>query len=86
MSLDLLSRPDAHHDHRYVFSALVFTSPHPESGAFGHCGIAEVEESAEKDLSVWGSAWNNSALRVCSLALLAFPLLLLLVLLLLGFG
>lgn len=65
MSFDLLSRPDAHRDHRYVFPALVFTSPHPESGAFGHCGIAEDEESAEKDLPVWGSAWNNSALRVC---------------------
>lgn len=92
ISLNFLSRPDAHQDHRYVLRTLVYKSTtrdrQPCMVALWDRGRDDEEgaESAEKDLSVRGRAWNHSARRICSLALLPFSLLLFLVLLLLGLG
>lgn len=68
---NFLSRPDAHQDHRYVLLTLVYKSTtrdrQPCMEALWDRGREDEEgaESAEKDLSVWGRAWNHSARRIC---------------------
>lgn len=71
ISLNFLSRPDAHQDHRYVLLTLVYKSTtrdrQPCMEALwdrGREGEGRTE-SAEKDLSVRGRAWNHSARRIC---------------------
>lgn len=71
ISLNFLSRPDAHQDHRYVLRTLVYKSTtrdrQPCMVALWDRGRDDEEgaESAEKDLSVRGRAWNHSARRIC---------------------